>query len=161
MDVEASIRSMETEMKKLKEARKRDTKRLKDAALKDKSKALAELRRGHNACVQQLEREVKDLKVIIAQHTKDSVRQERKIKHLEKTHKKKDAEAENARSAFGWLLTNQEKALLERHIEIRKCTTQEGHFESESKVHRHEGSAPQQSPALDFRDMWVEGQHVG
>ena len=45
MDVEASLRSMEREMQKLKEGRKRDRTRLKAAALKEKSKALAEERR--------------------------------------------------------------------------------------------------------------------
>ena len=67
-------------MQKLKEARKRDTMRLKAAALKEKNKAMAEERRAHNACTEQMEREVKHLKVII---------QERKIMHLERTIKKR------------------------------------------------------------------------
>ena len=83
MDAELLVRSMECEMMKLKEARARGTMGLKAAALTAKNKALAEERRVHSVCVAQLNREVEDLKVIIAQHTKDVYRQELKMVHLE------------------------------------------------------------------------------
>jgi hypothetical protein len=103
MDVEASLRLKEDEIKKLKAARAKDATRLKAAASKAKDKALAEQKRAHNLHITELGKEVGDLKASKSLVEKEVVRCNRRVNCLEADLAERELQRQQASKDYLWL----------------------------------------------------------
>jgi hypothetical protein len=110
MDEGASVRLKEDEIKKLKAARARDAERTKTAALKNKTKALADQKRAQDLHAAELRKEVEDLKIFTSSHRKDEERWGRKVARLERQLAESGRACEQGCIDLKWLRTEHEEA---------------------------------------------------
>ena len=165
MDEGASVRLKEDEIKKLKAARARDAERTKTAALKNKTKALADQKRAHDLNAAELRKEVEDLKICMSSHRKDEGRWGRKVAHLEGQLAESVRACEQGCIDLKWLRTEHEE--VQRKLAILKKERNGLKLEvtwryMSSPGHRqNEGAAPRQVQRAHRPSGGVEGQHVG